>query len=319
MGGIETDDQSTTSRSSGACVLAPLPRRDGSVIQRVEALYYDYAQAIDEEVERWPDLFTEDARYRVTSRENYDRKLPLAPIYCEGRGMILDRAMAVRQTTVYATRFMRHAITNVRITESQTVPSQPEQTSRSTKPSKDTITPSSRRPLHRHDRPIGRHTALPRQALHPRQQRRDRLADLPRLAFFAEGFVAPGGVVVALLGGRGGAFDFADAVVAVELLEVGAAPLARVRARGVVGERRRAASWKVVEQFHAPCRPVRRAAWGRARCARPVPCILDRRGASSVPPQIVSTGPGTSRQTMRSCSRVCAELSHTRSAPPSRT
>jgi 3-phenylpropionate/cinnamic acid dioxygenase small subunit len=88
------------------------------VIQRVEALYYDYAQAIDEEVERWPDLFTEDARYRVTSRENYDRNLPLAPIYCEGRGMILDRAMAVRQTTVYATRFMRHAITNVRITES---------------------------------------------------------------------------------------------------------------------------------------------------------------------------------------------------------
>ncbi len=88
------------------------------MIQRVEALYYDYAQAIDEEVERWPDLFTEDARYRVTSRENYDRNLPLAPIYCEGRGMILDRAMAVRQTTVYATRFMRHAITNVRITES---------------------------------------------------------------------------------------------------------------------------------------------------------------------------------------------------------
>ena len=88
------------------------------MIQRVEALYYDYAQAIDEEVERWPDLFTEDARYRVTSRENYDRNLPLAPIYCDGRGMILDRAMAVRQTTVYATRFMRHAITNVRITES---------------------------------------------------------------------------------------------------------------------------------------------------------------------------------------------------------
>jgi 3-phenylpropionate/cinnamic acid dioxygenase small subunit len=87
------------------------------VIRRVEELYYDYAQAIDEEVERWPDLFTEDARYRVTSRENYDRNLPLAPIYCEGRGMIVDRAMAVRKTTVYATRFMRHAITNVRVSE----------------------------------------------------------------------------------------------------------------------------------------------------------------------------------------------------------
>ncbi len=83
----------------------------------VEELYFDYAQAIDEEVERWPDLFTEDASYRVTSRENYDRGLPLAAIYCQGRGMIADRAMAVRQTTVYAKRFMRHAITNVRVQE----------------------------------------------------------------------------------------------------------------------------------------------------------------------------------------------------------
>jgi len=86
-------------------------------IRRVEDLYFDYAAAIDEEVERWPDLFTEDARYRVTSRENFDRNLPLAPIYCEGRGMILDRAMAVRETTVYAPRFMRHAITNVRVSD----------------------------------------------------------------------------------------------------------------------------------------------------------------------------------------------------------
>lgn len=86
-------------------------------IRLVEALYYDYASAIDEEVERWPNLFTEDARYRVTSRENFDRGLPLAPIYCQGRGMIVDRAMAVRQTTVYAKRFMRHAITNVRVAE----------------------------------------------------------------------------------------------------------------------------------------------------------------------------------------------------------
>jgi len=86
-------------------------------VRRVEALYYDYAAAIDEEVERWPQLFTDDARYRVTTRENHDRNLPLAPIYCEGRGMIADRAMAVRETTVYATRFMRHAITNVRLSD----------------------------------------------------------------------------------------------------------------------------------------------------------------------------------------------------------
>jgi 3-phenylpropionate/cinnamic acid dioxygenase small subunit len=86
-------------------------------IRRVEELYFDYAAAIDEEVERWPNLFTDDARYRVTTRENFERNLPLAPIFCEGRGMILDRAMAVRETTVYAKRFMRHAVTNVRVSE----------------------------------------------------------------------------------------------------------------------------------------------------------------------------------------------------------
>jgi 3-phenylpropionate/cinnamic acid dioxygenase small subunit len=90
---------------------------DERLLRRVEALYYDYATAIDEEIERWPALFTDDARYRAMSRENFDRNLPLAPIYCEGRGMIADRAMAVRETTVYAKRFMRHAITNVRVTD----------------------------------------------------------------------------------------------------------------------------------------------------------------------------------------------------------
>lgn len=96
-------------------MIAALPAE--RLLRRVEELYYDYAAAIDEDVERWPTLFTADARYRVMSRENYDRNLPLAPIFCEGRGMIADRAMAVRETTVYAKRFMRHAITNVRVSD----------------------------------------------------------------------------------------------------------------------------------------------------------------------------------------------------------
>jgi salicylate 5-hydroxylase small subunit len=87
------------------------------LLREIEALYYDYADAIDYEIERWPELFTEDALYKVIARENFDRGLPLAAILCEGRGMILDRAMAVRRTIVFAERFMRHAITNVRLVE----------------------------------------------------------------------------------------------------------------------------------------------------------------------------------------------------------
>ena len=48
--------------------------------------------------------------------------------------------------------------------------------------------------------------------------------------------MAPGCVVVALLRGRDVALEVADAVVTVEFLEVGAAPLARVCARGVIGK-----------------------------------------------------------------------------------
>ena len=86
-----------------------------SLRERVEALYYEYGEAIDEELERWPDFFTEDALYKVIPRENYDRGLPLASILCEGRGMILDRVMAVRKTVVHAKRLMRHMITNIRV------------------------------------------------------------------------------------------------------------------------------------------------------------------------------------------------------------
>jgi 3-phenylpropionate/cinnamic acid dioxygenase small subunit len=86
-----------------------------SVRERVENLYYEYGEAIDETLERWPDFFTEDAVYKVIPRENYDRGLPLASILCEGRGMILDRVMAVRKTVVHAKRLMRHMIGNIRL------------------------------------------------------------------------------------------------------------------------------------------------------------------------------------------------------------
>ena len=86
-----------------------------SLRERVESLYYEYGEAIDEELERWPDFFTDDAVYKVIPRENYDRGLPLASILCEGRGMILDRVMAVRKTVVHATRLMRHMIGNIRL------------------------------------------------------------------------------------------------------------------------------------------------------------------------------------------------------------
>ncbi|WP_428565295.1 aromatic-ring-hydroxylating dioxygenase subunit beta [Ramlibacter sp.] len=79
-------------------------------------LYEDYAATLDDvDLERWPTYFTEDCRYRVLSAENYDAGLPLSLIYCDGMNMLKDRVTALRETTVYEPRFLRHFISNVRV------------------------------------------------------------------------------------------------------------------------------------------------------------------------------------------------------------
>ena len=82
----------------------------------IDALYADYAETLDEnQLERWPDLFVEDCLYKVVPRENWDRGLPIALMFCESRGMLQDRVTAVRNTAVYAPRTFRHLIGQFRI------------------------------------------------------------------------------------------------------------------------------------------------------------------------------------------------------------
>ncbi|TKC99406.1 aromatic-ring-hydroxylating dioxygenase subunit beta [Polyangium fumosum] len=81
----------------------------------VEDVLYDYAAALDEgALERWPFFFTAGALYEVVSRENEERGLPLALVRCEGRGMMIDRATALKEVLFYSPRTYRHFISNVR-------------------------------------------------------------------------------------------------------------------------------------------------------------------------------------------------------------
>ena len=69
-----------------------------------------YAAALDEQrLADWAEMFTDDAFYVVISRENADRNMPVGLIYCENRGMILDRALAMK-TEMFAPRYLRHII-----------------------------------------------------------------------------------------------------------------------------------------------------------------------------------------------------------------
>lgn len=67
----------------------------------LEQLFTDYVQCLDsDELERWPDFFTEDCFYRITSAENYEASLPLGLIYATSRNMLKDRVSALREANI---------------------------------------------------------------------------------------------------------------------------------------------------------------------------------------------------------------------------
>src|SRR6185503_4254634 len=83
---------------------------------RLADLYCAYSDALDDgELERWPDFFTENCVYKVIPRENFERELPIALIFCESRNMLADRVVALRETALYVPRFVRHLTGNIRL------------------------------------------------------------------------------------------------------------------------------------------------------------------------------------------------------------
>jgi anthranilate 1,2-dioxygenase small subunit/terephthalate 1,2-dioxygenase oxygenase component beta subunit len=78
---------------------------------RIQDLNTRYAQAIDDnKLEVWPDFFTEDGRYRVTTAENVERGLPLGMIYATSRAMLRDRVRSLRDANVYEAQRYRHIL-----------------------------------------------------------------------------------------------------------------------------------------------------------------------------------------------------------------
>jgi len=86
----------------------------------VDDLYARYATILDEgPLGSWSSLFRVDGSYRVITRENLDRGLPLALILCESRAAIEDRTYAIENTTFALPRQTRHLITNLVTTEAE--------------------------------------------------------------------------------------------------------------------------------------------------------------------------------------------------------
>ena len=74
-------------------------------------LLAEYGALIDmAKFDEWLDLFAAECRYQIVPRENFDRGLPAALIFCDSRAMLEDRIRALREANKYNIHTDRHLI-----------------------------------------------------------------------------------------------------------------------------------------------------------------------------------------------------------------
>jgi anthranilate 1,2-dioxygenase small subunit len=81
-------------------------------------LLAEYGALIDvAKFDEWLSLFAEECRYQIVPRENFDRGLPAALVFCDSRAMLEDRMRALREANKYNIHTDRHVIGLPRIFE----------------------------------------------------------------------------------------------------------------------------------------------------------------------------------------------------------
>ncbi|UTW05342.1 aromatic-ring-hydroxylating dioxygenase subunit beta [Amphritea atlantica] len=87
----------------------------------VSQFYQDYAAAVDQaDWPAWIALFADDCVYKIQSRENFDRNLPMAALSLTTKGMLKDRIYGITETIFHDPYLQTHVIAAPRIL-SQTV------------------------------------------------------------------------------------------------------------------------------------------------------------------------------------------------------
>ena len=82
-----------------------------ALLPAVWQLNADYARAIDDDrLEAWPEFFTADCLYRITSADNHRKGMEAALMYADSRGMLKDRVAALREANIYERQSYRHVV-----------------------------------------------------------------------------------------------------------------------------------------------------------------------------------------------------------------
>jgi len=80
-------------------------------LDRIIAVQAAYIRCIDgNKLEDWPDFFSDDCLYKVTTAENEKNGFQAGIIYADSKGMLSDRVLALRQANIYEKQSYRHIL-----------------------------------------------------------------------------------------------------------------------------------------------------------------------------------------------------------------
>jgi 3-phenylpropionate/cinnamic acid dioxygenase small subunit len=78
---------------------------------RIAELNAAYAATIDQDrLETWPDFFTDDCLYKITSADNHRAGHQAGIVYADSKAMLKDRITALRTANIYERQAYRHII-----------------------------------------------------------------------------------------------------------------------------------------------------------------------------------------------------------------
>ena len=95
------------------------PVKSVSIAGLIYDLIDEYADCLDSDrLEEWPELFLEDGRYVIQSRENLAAGMDGGYwMYYTSQGMMRDRVTSLRHINTFNKHYYRHLISNVKIRE----------------------------------------------------------------------------------------------------------------------------------------------------------------------------------------------------------
>src|ERR1700739_3127265 len=78
---------------------------------RLAKLNAAYAAAIDNDrLEAWPDFFTDDCLYKITSAANHRAGYAAGIVYADSRAMLRDRVTALQTANIFERHSYRHIV-----------------------------------------------------------------------------------------------------------------------------------------------------------------------------------------------------------------